>query len=67
MTFSMMTKDYANVLLDDAATNGMSVAVHAAVKPEENAVIDRNGSHSWLALNSRVNQEKAANSERVEP
>ena len=51
-----MTKDYAHVLLGDAATSGMAVAVHAATKPEENAVVDRNGSHSWLELNNRVNQ-----------
>ena len=48
--------DYSQISPVDAAATGMALAVHAAVKPEALAVIDRFGEHSWLKLNQRVNQ-----------
>ncbi|MFT6432213.1 MAG: long-chain acyl-CoA synthetase [Candidatus Azotimanducaceae bacterium] len=48
--------DYTQIDATDAAKTGMSLAVYAAVKPSEAAVVDRFGVHSWLDLNKRANQ-----------
>lgn len=48
--------DYAGISPEEAALVGMAVAVHAATKPEETAIVDRFSSTSWYALNARANQ-----------
>lgn len=48
--------DYADLPVEEAAVNGMALAVYAARKPTETAVIDRNGKFSWGYLNTRSNQ-----------
>jgi long-chain acyl-CoA synthetase len=48
--------DYANVTVEQAALTGMAVAVHAANKPDEIAVVDSQDSYHWDYLNKRSNQ-----------
>lgn len=48
--------DYTHIDPTDAAETGMSLAVYAAVKSSEPAVVDRFGVHTWFALNKRANQ-----------
>ena len=48
--------NYAETAVETAALNGMAVAVHAACKPSEIAVVDRFGGYDWAYLNRRCNQ-----------
>ncbi|MFP6805584.1 MAG: AMP-binding protein [Pseudomonadales bacterium] len=48
--------NYAETAVETAALNGMAVAVHAACKPNEIAVVDRFGDYDWEHLNRRCNQ-----------
>lgn len=49
--------NYAELAVEEAALTGMAVAVHAALKPDDIAVVDQKGnSLSWHELNARANQ-----------
>ena len=48
--------DYATVDPEEAAQVGMAIAVYAAQKPDEAAVIDRFGEIGWGKLNARAPQ-----------
>lgn len=49
--------NYADIPLEQAAASGMAIAVHAAHRPDETAVIDQNGqSLTWRELNEQANQ-----------
>ncbi len=48
--------NYHEVGVEEAALSGMSVAVHAARKPDAIAVVDEYHSFTWDYLNNRANQ-----------